>query len=256
MGFIVSCEWKSLAGCETEEHDVASGSLLSGVKFEGKIRGNMIEDEDYAKSNPLAPPCITRIRLFRRVCEYSVPCRTVGKCGTSWGVGRRKILFTVAALVAFVAMIFTAVAVAGLTSDPTVLRNVYWAKGTGTTRKLVGGGIFERETSTRTVPSPLVQHMHDAFLFGTDNSRPGKTNKTSTRKWSDTACATPLCDECKSAAGAMDTGVIMAFITTIPTIQTDIQRLKPEWDLNCQKSLAMFVSGELRVRLFACISAA
>lgn len=41
----------------------------------------------------------------------------------------------------------------------------------------------------------------------------------------------------------MDTGVIMAFITTIPTIQTDIQRLKPEWDLNCQKSLAMFVSG-------------
>eukprot|EP00961_Rhodomonas_salina_P033335 448741-Rhodomonas_salina.1 len=188
--------------------------------------------EDYLISNPMAPPCLAKIRVCRNVCEYSAPCRAVGGCGTQWGSENRQKLFVGATAVAVLALIFSSVAVAGVTHDTTVLKNVYWAKGSGTLRG-VGGVDFQRDF---TIYIGLTTQVVDVK----DNGNTVFTNKT---WWSDVNCLGPQCEDCKTQAGSMVTGAIMALVTCLPTIQTNIQRSQSKWDMNCQKFLAQFMAN-------------
>ena len=58
-----------------------------------------------------------------------------------------------------------------------------------------------------------------------------------------------FCTRCRDSAVGFGTAMILAVVTCIPTIQTDIQRAYRKYDLNCQKFLAVFVGG-----LFSCLN--
>lgn len=58
-----------------------------------------------------------------------------------------------------------------------------------------------------------------------------------------------FCISCKDSAASFGTAMILAVVTCLPTIQTDIQRAYRKYDLNCQKFLAVFVGG-----LFSCVN--
>jgi hypothetical protein len=57
------------------------------------------------------------------------------------------------------------------------------------------------------------------------------------------------CTRCRDSALGFGTAMILAVVTCIPTIQTDVQRAYRKYDLNCQKFLAVFVGG-----LFSCLN--
>ena len=54
---------------------------------------------------------------------------------------------------------------------------------------------------------------------------------------------TTLCTTCQEASAGLLVPAIFAVITCLPSIQTDIQRMFPKYDLNCQKFMAVFVAG-------------
>ena len=60
---------------------------------------------------------------------------------------------------------------------------------------------------------------------------------------------TGYCTRCRDSATGFATAMVLAVVTCIPTIQTDLQRAYRKYDLNCQKFLAVFVGG-----IFSCLN--
>ncbi len=238
---------------------------------------------DYVSENPYAPGPLKK--CFTPCCEYAVCCRAVGKIGldsASTPRARKRLLgFATAANV--VALAVTLMAACALATSGPVVRNTCWArstlKGINATQMLRTWNFDKAGSCKANDPNAEKYDLHvfvglagvatDAFEAGSTTKRACKESDTSKGygrfvPWDDA----PMCDivnienatsdvktlqkyctDCRDSATGLGTSVIVAVVTCLPTLQTDVQRIFRAADLNCQKFLAVFVGG-----IFACIN--
>jgi len=118
------------------------------------------------------------------------------------------------AFLSFICVILSLIAVVGLSTTTTDVKNTAWTYGKGKSGDL---------------------HVYVGLKSVVVDADGDVTNT----KWSDAECKGDFCNDCKSACDATEVVAIMSLITSIPTLQTDLQRSTVKGDLNCQKMLAI-----------------
>jgi hypothetical protein len=79
-----------------------------------------------------------------------------------------------------------------------------------------------------------LKRMNEVQAFDSEGCKKGFLTET---------LNTTLCTTCQEASAGLLVPAIFAVITCLPSIQTDIQRMFPRYDLNCQKFMAVFIAG-------------
>lgn len=151
-----------------------------------------------------------------RTFEDCACCLKVGAIGSEWGDKNRAPIMMVASAFSFLGLILSLVCVIGLSTDADTVMNTAWNVG-----EVTGGEFYIS-------PNMVV-------LSGGGN--------TIKQEWDDVDCETSglledaadICDSCSEVALGIVSTVVMAFITSITTLQTDVQRSTQAGDLNCQK---------------------
>ena len=236
---------------------------------------------DYVTPNPYAPGPLKK--CFTPCCEYAACCRAVGRVGldsasTPWA---RKRLLGFAAVANVIALAVTLMAACALATSGPVVRNTCWARSTVSgvnATQVINAWNIEKAGSCE-VNNPNVRELDlhvyvglagvatDAFEAGSTTNRVCKESDTSRGygqfvAWDDASMCNNInhdyndakvlkkyCIACRDSATGLATSVIVAVVTCLPTLQTDVQRIFRAADLNCQKFLAVFVGG-----IFACIN--
>jgi hypothetical protein len=140
----------------------------------------------------------------------------MSKIGTSWGDENRVLIFTVASMFSLFGMILSLICLIGVSTDADTVINLAWNVGESTSADFyVGLNVVVIESGGETFKQEWDDVDCEASSFVQDGS--------------------DACDSCSSAALGIVTTVIMSFVTSITTLQTDVQRSTRAGDLNCQK---------------------
>jgi hypothetical protein len=159
-------------------------------------------------------PICCSLSLFKNGCEKAGCCVNLGKIGLrSFSENRAKIMF-VAAGFSFLAFILCIVSVCSLSYTNSQVKNTNWTYGKSDDSEYFVG-LYEIIVKTKGYGEVELQ-------------------------WSDGDCPNSYCEDCQDACNSSISSVIIALITCIPTIQTDLQRSTVKGDLNCQKIMGMF----------------
>lgn len=191
---------------------------------------NAVDLENGGVYCPPPPCCMQRCTTLRACGETSTPCRMLGEVGVNeapFGIPRHKWMYT-AAIINTCCLAMLIAGAFGISTSESILADTYWSSvDVGPATLYIGpNAIYTKVTGPAS---------EAAALNITDD----------TLKWSDIDCDEDSfdpdqCDSCKSAASGTVATAIVGTITTIPAIQTDIQRSTRAGDLNCQKFMALF----------------
>ena len=151
--------------------------------------------------------------------EESSFCISCGKIGNEWGDKNRATIMLTASAFSLLGMILSLVCLIGLSTDADIIMDTSWNYG-------------------ETAPGIKFYVAPNAMIV----EAAGETFK---QEWNDASCnATTLsfldegsdtCNSCADAALGVVFTVIVSFLTSITTLQTDVQRSTRAGDLNCQK---------------------
>lgn len=182
--------------------------------------------------------CLTKPGLCNAACEYSCPCRLVGRIGIPALDEKRKPLFLTSALLGVVGLALRAVAVTGLSKE--TVKGAPWVIGHAR-------GQVEADIYINLAGLKMERHRHAnaSVSLGTFDV-----------EWDDDACESSLvsgshaegakdfCERCKDASLGCVTFTIMSLITTLVGINKDFTRLRREKDHNCAKTMTI-VAGTI-----------
>eukprot|EP00603_Paraphysomonas_imperforata_P003605 CAMPEP_0114432854 /NCGR_PEP_ID=MMETSP0103-20121206/11380_1 /TAXON_ID=37642 ORGANISM="Paraphysomonas imperforata, Strain PA2" /NCGR_SAMPLE_ID=MMETSP0103 /ASSEMBLY_ACC=CAM_ASM_000201 /LENGTH=252 /DNA_ID=CAMNT_0001602563 /DNA_START=45 /DNA_END=803 /DNA_ORIENTATION=- len=172
--------------------------------------------------NPGHPPCC-QVPFIKRTFEDSACCLKVSKLGTDWGDQNRAAIMLVAGAFSFLGLILSLVVLIGLSTDADTVQDTAWNVGESNSADFYIGPNVMIATSG------------------------GQTFK---QEWDDVDCENTVlvqdgadaCTSCADAALGIVSTVVMAFITSITTLQTNVQRSTRAGDLNCQKFMGMLTA--------------
>ncbi|KRX10140.1 hypothetical protein PPERSA_08543 [Pseudocohnilembus persalinus] len=165
-------------------------------------------------------PCFYKSKLFTKICEQSSFCLFSGKIGVDFFSKNRGIVFTLDLALQILATIFTAFSLFAFVNNHAFLSAFNWAKG-----DIYMGGQYQ---------------AYYGLLGFNIYSQQQDINKNI--KWGGAECELSYCIDCKEQALANQQTAVIAFITSIPSIMTILQRAKPETDKNCQKFMGILTS--------------
>ncbi|EDQ84786.1 uncharacterized protein MONBRDRAFT_12510 [Monosiga brevicollis MX1] len=165
------------------------------------------------------PPCLM-VPCCWRSCETSQCCRQVGKCGPQRMLMKRGVLTLVASLLSLIGLIFLCLACGAISNDKGTLEHLHWGRADAHL------GPLEIETYmglNSLLIKSNVNNLSGVYDYDSINCLYGQTT----------------CEKCKDQAKASVTTIIMATVTQVPQLLTDIQRSTVGGDLNCQKFMGM-----------------
>lgn len=184
------------------------------------------------------------------LCEHSPCCLLCGMFGLRWADRRRKKLVMFAFYANVVALVLSCVAAAGgLTSAPSVLRNVPWVEGranfgsSGEAMQVCIGASarYERMNCSKWSDKKACRDLAAKADFKAVGS--GVWERTV--PWSEKgACINHghsgpnQCQKCKASLLSSST-LVMAIVAQLPTIATDLQRATRFGDVNCQATIGV-----------------
>ncbi|KAJ1433827.1 hypothetical protein B484DRAFT_447022 [Ochromonadaceae sp. CCMP2298] len=171
------------------------------------------------------PPCLLDKYLYLCMSE-NFCCNVVGRIGLSWGDKNRGPIMFVSFWISFVSLVLISVSMASLSYTGSVVRDVAFFQGT---IKLNESGYDSSVNFYAGLNAVNIQSCDDANCPDT------------TQTWGEASCPDFFvgCDECVAAARGSVSTLIMAFITQIPQLSTDIQRSTVGGDLHCQKTFGI-----------------
>jgi len=129
-----------------------------------------------------------------------------------------------AALLSFACTIFCLIALISISHDNDVVESVNWT---------IGESSLDPDVFTFYVGL-------SRLVIDSDITHIGNTTIPSYIEWGSDDCDAGYCEDCEDAASSVISSAIIAFVTCIPTLQTDLQRSTRKGDLNCQKFMAIF----------------
>eukprot|EP00038_Savillea_parva_P014510 m.216277 g.216277 ORF g.216277 m.216277 type:complete len:310 (-) comp28257_c0_seq1:179-1108(-) len=168
---------------------------------------------------PYPPFCL--VPQLRAVFETSRFCRGVGSVGPKSDSIRSKrapIMLT-AALVSFACMLLQLIPVISISDNAGTIEATHWTSGRGD---------FTNTTAGITNLEVDVYISVSAYAFNANGN-------TSAVRWNNADCQVSQCDNCKNVASSTISVAIIAFITSVAQVATDLQRSSLEGDLNCQR---------------------
>lgn len=171
------------------------------------------------------PPCIGKCHCLWHPCEANAGCVKLGRCGRDVDAAKRKRLMYLAVACTTISLLFSAIALCAF--DPTfdVIKNTCWTKGTIT----VNGTVTESYIGLRAIALRTIPAKGSSTVQVID--------------WEQADCATFVqdgaCRACKTAVLDIGTPAIMAIVTIIPQLTTDLVRSLPDQDVRCQKAFGI-----------------
>jgi fluoride ion exporter CrcB/FEX len=150
---------------------------------------------------------------------------------------------------ALVSSVTSLVPIISISQKPSVVMDTYWTKGT------IGSlGNVTRESLLMMdqLEARKMSLSEPTFLAGTPNLYIGLTtvvyeyrSKIRSYHWESSNCThlnpstRDYCEECNRACDATIPVAIINFLTSLPTISTNLKRSTREGDLNCSKFMAL-----------------
>ena len=196
------------------------------------------------------PPCLTKIKCCWGTCERSKLCSALGRCGLTFGETHRKKIMYLAAFLSFLSLIFGAIAVVGVSENIAPIMNVPWSKGEVDASKFLnnatlsllrakGVSVGDDKIYIYIGLNSLVVDSREIEGLGTV-----AINQLRRVAWRESDCvakvaAPAACKACQEIAMSSTTFTILALITTIPQLQTDLLRAFGKNDVRCQKAFGI-----------------
>ena len=179
------------------------------------------------------PPCLAL--CCWPLCEANKPCAKLGACGIKdITPQRRKQLMYVAALITILGIIFSTVAIFSLDPSFSMVESCCWTKGTIiNTVNMTSTKVFVglRSVAIRTE------------TYDDDSLSRVKTINEHVISWNTEICeqelSTEICTSCRDAVLSTGTPAIMAIVTALPQLATDLLRSLEDQDVRCQKAFGI-----------------
>jgi hypothetical protein len=168
-------------------------------------------------------PLCCAIPGARTHCNNSFCCAGIGKLGFRYFDSHRKPIMLCLAFLALLSAITSLIPVISMSHKPSVVMNTCWTKGT--IRSAQGA-----DTNLYIGLSTVVFQTGDDLIAHDWESSNCTNIDYSNRDY---------CEQCNSACDATIRVAIINFLTSLPTIATDLKRSTPQGDLNCQKFMSI-----------------
>mmetsp|Transcript_10104 Transcript_10104/g.16601 ORF Transcript_10104/g.16601 Transcript_10104/m.16601 type:complete len:304 (-) Transcript_10104:528-1439(-) len=179
------------------------------------------------------PPCMQSKSFYACLSENACCRNSFGKIGFNWAEKNRAPLMFSAFTVSFIAFILICAAMGSLSTSASVVKNVPFFTG-----KLT---ITNETLYTNEGLSGTIDYYAGLSVVVYEGCETGANCPPHTQSWDDVTCNNWIetCDECKDAATGSISTLILALITQLPQITTDIQRSAAAGDLHCQKAFGI-----------------
>ena len=205
----------------------------------------------YVTGNIWAPICLRKLRCCASCMEHSGCAKALGKFNIGGEKGRRP-LMSIALISSCLTLILAILSCLGFENRPDLVTSFAWSRGTINVKSIDRSRIIDMNihfniglggiiANTSNVPKWLMEakekklkQLNKVQAFDSKPCKEGFLSETTN---------STFCADCKEASASMLVPAIFAVITCLPSIQTDIQRMFPRYDLNCQKFMAVFVAG-------------
>ena len=227
-----------------------SKTEIADTKPTGNSKNKPKSPRPYVTGNRFAPICLRKWRCCAAGFEHSTFAQMLGKFGIPGEKWRRPIML-VALISSCLTMILAILSCLGFEKNELLVRAFPWTKGKFNITSdsphpmnmeiQFSVGLGAILTDTLNAPEWLVnakrsklKQMNEVQTFDSKACKDGFLSETFN---------TTLCTTCQEASAGLLVPAIFAVITCLPSIQTDIQRMFPKYDLNCQKFMAVFVAG-------------
>lgn len=169
------------------------------------------------------PPCF-KFAFIRKYFEDCACCVSCSKLGSDWGERNRATIMLVAAAFSLLGLILSLISLIGVSTDADTVKNIAWNVGESSgVDYYVGLNVMVIEAGGETVKK--------------------EWDDIDCSNWNVIANGSDICDSCADATAGIISTVVVAFITSITTLQTDIQRSTRAGDLNCQKFMGMLTAS-------------
>ena len=230
---------------------MSSKSDLPEAKLQGSSKPKPKSPRPYVTGNRFAPICLrtNKCNCCASGFEHSRFAQTLGKISIGGEKWRRPVMW-IALISSCLTMILAILSCLGFEKNENLVRAFPWTKGkfhiTAESHQLnvevhfnVGLGAIIADTFNvpdwlRKAKASKLKQMNEVQTFDSQACKEGFLSET---------LNTTLCTTCQEASAGLLVPAIFAVITCLPSIQTDIQRMFPRYDLNCQKFMAVFVAG-------------
>ena len=203
----------------------------------------------YVTGNIWAPICLRKLRCCASCMEHSGCAKALGKFNIGGEKGRVP-LMSIALISSCLTLILAILSCLGFENKADLVTSFAWSRGKINVKSHdpvidmnihlnIGLGAIIANTSN--IPEWLME-AKEKRLHQLNNVQAFDSKPCEEGFLSETTNST-FCADCKEASASMLVPAIFAVITCLPSIQTDIQRMFPRYDLNCQKFMAVFVAG-------------
>jgi hypothetical protein len=171
----------------------------------------------------VADPICCAIPGARNHCDHSFCCVRIGKWGFRLFDSHRKPIMLSLAFLAVVSAILSLIPIISMSHRPSVVMNTCWTKGT--------------ISSTQGADTNLYIGLSTVVFQTGDNliAHDWKSSNCTNIDYSNR----DYCEQCNSACDATIRVAILNFLTSLPTIATDLKRSTRQGDLNCQKFMSI-----------------
>ena len=205
--------------------------------------------KSYVTGNIWAPICLRKLRCCASCMEHSGCAKALGKFNIGGEKGRVP-LMSIALISSCLTLILAILSCLGFENKADLVTSFAWSRGKINVKSHdpvidmnihlnIGLGAIIANTSN--IPEWLME-AKEKRLHQLNNVQAFDSKPCEEGFLSETTNST-FCADCKEASASMLVPAIFAVITCLPSIQTDIQRMFPRYDLNCQKFMAVFVAG-------------
>jgi len=248
---------------EAREEGKNNGAPVSGRK---SPRGGKIDKRDHrqwiddrVKGNSklgndrpplrccLVPPCVG---CCPGVLEQNCVCETIGRIGIvrpddKYG---RRWLMRIGLITQVIGLILTAIACFAISTEYNLLSSLSYTKGVVTAPNLAED--VELAIGLRAVafnnPNPGAVGKTVITFEEFCSLTPAQTRNGTGPEFDAQVLSTYLnprdCGECAAVSGSMVSSLVMSLVSYLPTIFTDVLRMYPNYDVNCQKAFGMIVA--------------
>jgi hypothetical protein len=176
--------------------------------------------------------------LGQGLSDQSPCCGLIGKWGFKFFDRYRLPIMLTMSFLALVSAITSLVPIISTSHQPEVVMDTYWTKGTI-------GSLGNEITLTDKATELTALTGTPTLYIGLTTVVYEYRNKIRSYHWESSNCThlnpstRDYCEECNSACDATIPVAILNFLTSLPTISTNLKRSTPEGDLNCSKFMAI-----------------
>lgn len=179
-----------------------------------------------------------------KYCNDSYCCNRLGRWGIHYFDVHRKPIMLFMTFLAVISAITSLIPLISISHNSKVVMDTYWTRGNINT--------MTWQSNRTTIPPGQSWDIVETTKSSTTNLYIGLTaiiyesnDHIASYRWENTNCTLlnpsirDYCNECHQACEATISVTIINFITSLPTITTNLKRSTPEGDLNCSKFMSI-----------------